>query len=288
LEAKLGGSFREEGGKCFKKAGLMVLAQRFKLAYEPRLLPPRWMMLEEGVTAMEEWFRWAEEWSCLLRLHAGLGPHDNVLEIGCGLGRIAFPLRFILSNGGSYDGFGICKYKIDFLQKYFLPLYPNFKFIWANVHNTFYNPEGTVAPNDYRLPYDDHLFSIAYAASVFSYMAPTNTAQYFAETARVLKPGGRALFSCFLLDKYEPSRKRPLGFAKPDFAFDHQYEDYGDRFAISRPSKPEYMTAYRTDLMREFAEKAGLVLKERLPGRWSGCTENWIGAQDLLLLQKPG
>jgi SAM-dependent methyltransferase len=57
-------------------------------------------------------------------------------------------------------------------------------------------------------------------------MLPPIVARYIAEAARVLKPGGRCVFSFFLLDNYEPGRSRPLGFARAGFNFDHQFGDW--------------------------------------------------------------
>jgi hypothetical protein len=65
-------------------------------------------MRQEGVVVLEDWFRWAEEWSMVLRMFGGVGMNSAVLEIGCGLGRIAFPLRYVLLKGW-YEGFEICR-----------------------------------------------------------------------------------------------------------------------------------------------------------------------------------
>ena len=120
------------------------MSENYQLTYSPALLPPLSLMRQEGIDVLEEWFRWGEEWSMLLRVYGEIARDSAVLEIGCGLGRIAFPLRFILSSEGSYDGFEICQNKITFLQQNFQPLYPNFRFVWANVHNTYYNPSGQI------------------------------------------------------------------------------------------------------------------------------------------------
>ncbi|NMG06646.1 class I SAM-dependent methyltransferase [Brasilonema sp. UFV-L1] len=257
-----------------------------RIAYDPQLIPPLDLMREEGIDVLEEWFRWSEEWSMLLRVYGGITKNSNVLEIGCGLGRIAFPLRYLLSSDGSYDGFEICHDKVIFLQKTFHKAYPNFRFLWANIHNTYYNPKGEVNPVDYRFPYPDNSFDIVYAASVFTHMLPETTANYFQQAARVLKPDGRCLFSFFVLDNYQPGQPRPLGFARPDFNFDHHYGDNGNDFAIVTPENPEYMTAYSLDLIKRLAAQAGLELVQApLPGLWSGSTSTWIGAQDLVILK---
>ena len=111
-----------------------------KLAYEPELLPPVEPMRTEGPDVLEEWFRWAEEWSMLLRIYGRIRQESAVLEIGCGLGRIAFPLRSVLSARGTYDGFGVRAPKVRFLNEAFAPRYQNFRFRWADLKNTWYNP----------------------------------------------------------------------------------------------------------------------------------------------------
>jgi SAM-dependent methyltransferase len=259
----------------------------YQIAYESDLVSPLDLMRQEGIDVLEEWFRWAEEWSMLLRVYGGITRNSAVLEIGCGLGRTAFPLRYILSSQGSYDGFEICQQKVAFLKRTFHRAYPNFRFIWANIHNTFYNPHGQIKPTDYRFPYPDAAFDIVYAASVFPHMLPEAAAHYLCESARVLKLGGRCVFSFFLLDNYQPAQPRPLGFARPAFNFDHTYGSYGNDFAIVVPDNPEQMTAYRLGLIERLAAQAQLKLAQApVPGLWSGTTATWVGAQDLLVLVK--
>jgi SAM-dependent methyltransferase len=244
-------------------------------------------MRMEGVNTLEEWFGWAEEWSMILRMYGGITSNSAVLEIGCGLGRTAFPLRHLLSAEGSYHGFDICSYKIKFLQRRFHKRYANFHFQWADLHNSHYNPSGRTPPTEYRFPYPDESFDLIYAASVFTHMLPNNASHYFREAARVAKPGGRCVFSFFLFDNYRPERRRPFGFAHPDFDFAHQYSDLGDDFAIVFPDDPERMTAYRTSLVEELGAASGLALTEKpVTGMWSGLTPSWISTQDLAVLTK--
>jgi SAM-dependent methyltransferase len=257
----------------------------FKLAFEQQLIPPLYLMKEEGIETIEEWFRWAEEWSMILRIYGKLSKNSSVLEIGCGLGRIAFPLRYVLLDG-TYEGFEICRNKVDFLQQNFQSAYPNFNFTWANIKNTHYNPNGNVEAVDYCFPYGDNQFDVVYAASVFTHMVPDNAGNYFKESARVLKPNGRCVFSFFIFDYYEKDRPRPLGFSNPYFNLDYHLDNYKDNFAISDPDDPEKLTAYSMSLIQSLAEQAGLKCVESpLPGLWSGSTDKWIGAQDLIILK---
>jgi SAM-dependent methyltransferase len=254
------------------------------VAYEPALLPSRARMATEGIEVLEEWFRWGEEWSMLLRVYGGLAASSRVLEIGCGQGRVAFALRYILTQG-PYLGFDIDGEKIAFLQRTFHPAHPNFEFVWADVRNSFYNPAGRVPATDYRFPAPDRSQDLVFAASVFTHMVPEHTAHYFREAARVLAPAGRCVFSVFLLDHYLSGRTRRPGFDNPRFEFVNRYRDWGEAFATVEPSDPERMTAYRESLLERFAAEAGLQLVgPPLPGYWSGATDAWIGAQDLIVL----
>lgn len=253
------------------------------VAYEPALLPSRASMASEGIPVLEEWFRWGEEWSMLLRVYGELASTSRVLEIGCGQGRVAFALRYILSVG-SYAGFDIDRGKIRFLQDTFHAAHPNFSFAWADVHNSFYNPEGRILPTRYRFPAEDRSRDLIFAASVFTHMVPENTAHYFREAARVLEPGGRCVFSFFLLDNYLRGRPRRPGFDNPRFEFNHGYSGWGNEFATVEPTDPERMTAYRLSLLERLARDAGLLLvRPPLPGYWSAVTDAWIGAQDVLV-----
>lgn len=253
------------------------------VAYEPALIPPAELMAWEGIDVLEEWFRWGEEWAVLLRAFGGMGRQSRVLEIGCGLGRIAFSLRYVL-DGGSYEGFEIVKAKIGFLKQVFEPAHPQFHFTWADVQNSHYNPLGAHRAATYRFPYPDESFDVVFAASVFTHMTPENTANYFRESRRVLRPGGRCLFSLFLLDHYQDRTHRPPAFRKPDFDLVHPYSTPAGECSVAFPDDPERMTAYRLALLEQLAADAGLRLHgPALPGYWSGAA-NYIGAQDLVVL----
>jgi SAM-dependent methyltransferase len=256
-------------------------------AYDPELIPPPSLMGTEGIMVMEEWFRWAEEWSFLLRNYGKITQRSNVMEIGCGLGRIAYPLRFILFNG-TYNGFEIVKDKVNFLQNHFTPSFPNFNFYWANIHNTYYNPTGDIHANEYRFPYDNNSFDVVFAASVFTHTLPDIAENYFRETARVLKQNGRAVFSFFILDNYRKGQARQFGFARAGFNFDYSYAYYGEEFKTSNPGNPEEMTAYKRSLLERFVCQAGLEFDmEPLPGLWSDSFEWTVAAQDIIVLRKP-
>jgi SAM-dependent methyltransferase len=253
------------------------------VAYHPDLVPPVSLMRTEGIDVLEDWFRWAEEWSMLLRVYGRLGRRSRVLEIGCGLGRTAFALRFLVPDG-TYDGFDITREKIEFLQG-FSAQFSNFRFHHADLVNTYYNPKGTIAPHEFTFPFGDGTFDVVYAASVFTHLLPVHAEHYLQESARVLDRGGRVLVSAFLLDQYRPGRPRALGFTRDAFAFDDGYAGEAG-FAVGNPANVEEMTAYSLERLNVMAARADLRIQHIVPGIWSGTEEHSIGAQDLIVFER--
>jgi ubiquinone/menaquinone biosynthesis C-methylase UbiE len=244
--------------------------------YEPELIPPSHLMRKEGVQTLEEWFRWGEEWAMALKAYGGMRKDSRILELECGLGRIAFPLRFQILTG-TYEGCDAQDFKTNFLRRHFETRYPNFHFRKAAVHN------GTFT----RLPYKDQSFDIVYAASVFTHLRPIAARDYLRETGRLLSPGGRALMGVFLLDYFQSGHSRPFGFSRDLFNFE-SFPDpaYKNRFAVSQRNKSETPTAYKQELLEEFAAEAGLELAAPpQPGVWSGTTDHFLLAEDLLVFR---
>src|SRR5262245_49470809 len=74
---------------------------------------------------------------------AGLQPHHRVLDVGCGVGRIALAFSEYLNKKGSYDGFDIVDVGIEWCRKNITSVCPNFRFHAVDVYNRGYNPMGT-------------------------------------------------------------------------------------------------------------------------------------------------
>ena len=109
---------------------------------------------------------------------AGLKPNHRVLDIGCGIGRMAVPLTSYLSPQGSYWGIEIVKEGIRWCGSHITPRYPNFRFMHADIYNKFYNPTGPLAASKYRVPFDDKSFDVVFLTSVFTHMLPDDLVHY--------------------------------------------------------------------------------------------------------------
>ena len=130
----------------------------------------------------------------LLR-HWGLLPSSRLLEIGCGVGWLAYDLAFVLDDTGSYAGFDVGPEAIGWLNEHLAPRLPNFRFDAVDVHNPKYRPEGGGRPETFRFPYADDEFDFVCAFGLFMHMPLPGVDNYLRETARVLRPGSRALLN---------------------------------------------------------------------------------------------
>jgi SAM-dependent methyltransferase len=131
----------------------------------------------------------------------GLRPHERVLDVGCGIGRMAVPLTRYLDNRGSYEGIDVFPKGIAWCQENITPRYPNFRFRVADIKNKEYNPGGRFAASEYEFPYAEASFDFVLLTSVFTHLLPDEVENYLSEIERVLAPGGRCFASFFLLNE---------------------------------------------------------------------------------------
>lgn len=209
----------------------------------------------------------------------GLRASDRVLDIGCGIGRMARPLTgFLGADGpGSYDGFDVnpegiawCAARYD----------ERFTFVVADLFNARYNPSGTQPAAAFRFPYDDGRFDFALATSVFTHLLEPEADRYVAESARTLAPGGRLFATWFLLD--EGSRaalaggRAALPFRTPDA-----------RVAVVSDEVPEEAIAFDRAWVAETLGRHGLTLTAVHEGAWRGETDPPAPTfQDIVLATK--
>lgn len=204
---------------------------------------------------------------------ADLQPGERVLDVGCGIGRMARPLAAYLDGAGSYDGFDPSAVGIGWCQARYPP---NFGFTLVDLYNARYHPTGSLKAAEVRFPYDDDAFDFAILTSVLTHLLEDEAAHYLAETARVLRPGGRALATFFLLDSASreaiASERAVLRFLQP-----------AEHVAVLRDDVPEEAVAYDEDWVRARAREAGLSVKEPVhPGTWRGASG--LSFQDIMVL----
>ncbi len=208
-----------------------------------------------------------------------LQPGHRVLDIGCGVGRMAIPLTQYLDTHGSYEGFDIVKSLIDWCKENITPRFSNFHFRHADILNSSYNPFGKQKGEKYRFGFPDVDFDFIFLTSVFTHMMPAEMEQYISEIERTLKPGGRCLVTYFMLNE---SVYPLIENKKSTFDFNFQLE--GCR--IQDPAIPEAVVAFEETNLRALFIKHSLQVDSIHYGSWSGRSD-YFDFQDIIVLKKP-
>lgn len=211
---------------------------------------------------------------------AGLKPDDRVLDVGCGIGRMAIPLTRYLSEKGGYDGFDIVPRGIQWCTDHITPRYPQFRFHLADIRNEEYNPQGRITAGAYRFPFADETFDVVFLTSVFTHMLSEEVGHYLSEISRVMKPGGRCLITWFLL---HPESENLLGQGRSALDFRHPV----DQGLTTNAAVPEEAVAYRQAFVLSLYEKHGLTIRQPVRyGSWCGRPE-YLSFQDICIASKP-
>ncbi|MEJ0048392.1 MAG: class I SAM-dependent methyltransferase [Rhodospirillales bacterium] len=241
----------------------------------PPLVPPEHLNFVGGGGFLEI----GNEFRAFFRDLGGLKRNDRVLDVGCGIGRMAGPLTAYLSRKGSYEGFDIVPHGIEWCTANITRRFPRFRFQLADIRNKWYNANGRTGAAEYRFPYPDASFDFVFLVSVFTHLLPNEVENYLAEISRVLKPGGTCFATWFILNaESEPliaGGRSTLNFRIPI-----------EGGLTVNAEAPEETVAYRQDVV------AGLYAKNRLDvapaiyfGSWCGRAEH-LSYQDIYVVRK--
>ena len=216
------------------------------------LLPPQEMIDFVG----EGDFRLVgETFLIYLKKLGGLKPHESILDLGCGCGRMAIPLTRYLDTTGAYHGLDIYKDGIEWCAEHITSKFPNFRFQSVDIYNKRYNPGGNESASSFRFPYQDDHFDVVFAASVFTHLCKKEMLWYLSEISRVLKKNGRCLVSFFLFNetaKYDVDPKRN------NLEFNYVFGEY----RAEREDDLEYAIAYDEKFIRTSCYNNKLWIRE--------------------------
>jgi SAM-dependent methyltransferase len=239
------------------------------------LVPPRRLL---GFVGDSDFRATGEEFLDHLHRFGGLRATDRVLDVGCGIGRIARVLAPELRAPGSYDGFDIAADAISWCSSHYLDTTAPFRFQHADLQNSMYNPLGVGSATDYRFPFRDASFDLVLAISVFTHLLADAAENYLAEAARVLAPGGRLFTTWFLLD---PDRSTPRDRAAFDFS------DPAGPASVSDREVPEAAVAFNDRWLEQRFQAHGLTLREPIRrGSWRGAPGTSF--QDIVVAGRDG
>ena len=213
----------------------------------------------------------------LLIKRCRLEPHEKVLDLGCGLGQKARVLADYMADDARYDGIDIVPEAIEFCVATYSDK-PNFGFSLADVYSSHYNPNGKYSASTYRLPYEDGLFDLIFLSSVFTHLLPEEVANYIREVRRVLRPGGRCLATCFLLN--EESR---VSMLRENAGVIYRFDHGTGVCRLLDADNPANGVAHDELWMRQAFSGSGLRICEMTYGTWAGCRDMLQADQDTIL-----
>ncbi|MCQ1851217.1 class I SAM-dependent methyltransferase [Neorhizobium galegae] len=212
----------------------------------------------------------------------GLREEARVLDIGCGIGRMAVPLtQYLDPQTSRYDGIDPVEGGIDWCQRTITPAYSNFAFQRLDIAHELYNPNGKVSGRALRLPFPDQHFDFVIMTSVVTHLPPAEVLVYLAEVRRVLSVGGRMFMTAFVVDRIAATNEHER--RDPRLAF----RRYGESPCWFVPNQaPLAAVGFEDGFLDKALERAGLSVALKSLGHWRGT--NAAHHQDFIVAKRRG
>ena len=210
---------------------------------------------------------------------ANIHPNERVLDVGCGIGRMAVPLTSYLSQEGEYWGFDIVKNGIDWCRTHISSRFGNFHFQHIDVYNKCYNHKGKLHADNFQFPFEDCYFDFVFLTSVFTHMLPSDLKNYLSQISRVLKQGGRCLITFFILNEESMNLIRAC---RSTLYFKYKIEDC----LTVDGNNPEKAIAYNEDFVKQvFADYNLKIIYPIHYGSWCN-RDTYLSYQDIVIATK--
>jgi len=270
--------------KLFRKED----AQQLKRTRNLRLIPD-FENRRGGKVAYAEWAHVIGIFQTLMYQNLKARQGSQILDIGCGTGLLGIAAEPLVQEGGKYTGIDVLKKHIDYCQSQFKA--SNYQFIHFDVANQMYvrNQKSELHP----WTIEDQSQDMVTALSVWTHLKEKDARFYFKEVARVLKPGGRAIISMFLLDElYQaslPKRENALGryhlTPQKNWVFDTPAYGSKNWFSPGWIKVPEKAMGIKDTGLQLLLEESALKKLNYHPGNWKETPGLYF--QDILIFEKP-
>ena len=244
-----------------------------------KYVPPRGSIYTGSPANAEDYLEQGKQQLILLEDHINLKPNDAILDIGSGIGRTAIALTEFLASNGSYKGFDVVQFGVDWCNSKIGKDFPNFEFKYVPLFNDLYNTSNLKAEN-FEFPYDNDCFNKVFTFSVFTHMQIKEIQNYFKEIYRVLSHDGLVLSTFFLYDDENESYIA----SENKFSFPIKKEGY----RLMNENVKSGNIAIHKDTLEIMLNKANLDLVEIVDGFWKDRTLYSKNAsyQDVVVFKK--
>lgn len=204
---------------------------------------------------------------------------SSILDIGCGIGRMAIPFTNYLSPKGRYEGFDIVKMGIDWCSKNISSRFPNFTFKLIPLKNDLYLLDTDEKAAELQFPYENDSFDLVFLTSVFTHMMPLDVENYINEIQRVLIKDKKCFATFFIIDEENGTVQNTVGSKN----FPH---DFGNYYLMDKKVK-EANVAFKKSYIIELLKKNNLELTHFIKGNWSGIQNTELNEhQDIVIFKK--
>ncbi len=252
------------------------------------LLMPDYAHRIKGKYAYIEWGHVLGIFQTLINFQLQGNAAPKILDVGCGTGFLAIASFPYIQDGGAYCGIDVSDEDIRFCRQHFN--HPAFTFQHLDVYNAAYARQQPTTQSRWDIP--DASQDLVTALSVWTHFNETDSLFYFREVERVLKPGGRAIITAFLLDeRYEqslPHRTDARGkhhlFKQNRWIFSKVASASGEWRTTQWTHVPEGAIGMTPQALDMLLSETALTHLETLSGSWK--ESPGVFFQDVLIFEK--
>lgn len=210
----------------------------------------------------------------------------DILDFGCGFGRLSIPILKELDQNNKYIGVDIVPKLIDYAKKTIESNFANAKFFLLADKNKHYDQyfDGLHIGDDSISNIQEVCSSIDFIMnfSVFTHLEKKDARKYLREFFRVLKPGGNLLISTFLIND-ESLNNINKGYSQIYFSGDNKDEE--GLYVSNVKNKLSAVGYSETDFI-SMAISSGFSIERMYYGKWCGRFSR-LSFQDVVVLRKP-
>jgi len=241
-----------------------------------------------GKYSYAEWAHVIGIFQTLLYIHLKNKNDNYILDVGCGTGLMGIAAEPFLEEQGKYLGIDVSLADIQFCRSHFPP--DKYEFQHLKVTNAAYAPNQSLKNEPWEL--EGNLFDMVTALSVWTHFREEDAIFYFKEVQRVLKPGGRAIITFFLLDEYYyknlHERTNSIGkfhmTPQNQWIFDQSAYGSDAWFTPSWTEVPENAIGVTSAGLKRLLSGTNLKEIEYYPGNWKEIPGVFF--QDVLVFEK--
>ena len=189
--------------RMIRKKSQVFMARRYKDVYLPI------HRSNEHLTVDDDYVNSAFQQISALKQYSSLSQKTNVLDFGCGQGRLATGLLLCCPDLGNYTGIDTDLDAIKWCKRWIQKFHTKYSFIHVAAHNALYNPTAIHRPN---LPISENSFDVIFLNSVFSHMLSDDVYFYLNQLNQGLKQEGIIYLTAFIEEDVPEVMENPPGY----------------------------------------------------------------------------